>query len=157
MIETGQKIDTDFTLEVVKNGETKNISFNELLSRPAVVSVYMKNNTPGCDRQNESLADESDWFDKKGYNLVAISKDSCGSHKKYAEKKGINYTLASDPDYKFAEATDSIVEKNMFGNKYKGPSRSAYVIDTDGTVLAVIPKVDTKHHAKELKNIINQL
>lgn len=157
MIEAGQKINTDFTLDVVKSGEEKTISFNELLDRPAVISVYMRNNTPGCDRQNKSLAGDASWFDEKGYNLIAISKDSCGSHKKYAQKKGLNYTLASDPDYKFAEAADSIVEKSMFGKKYQAPSRSAYIIDTDGTVLAVIPKVNTKHHAQELKDIINQL
>src|SRR5699024_1508748 len=146
-----------FTLDIVEDGEEKNVSFQKLLDRPAIVSVYMKNNTPGCDRQNESLADEASWFDKKGYNLIAVSKDSCGSHKKYAQKKDINYILASDPDYKFAQATDSIVEKNIFGKKYEGPSRSAYVIDTDGTILDIIPKVDTKHHAEELKEIINQL
>ncbi|HLR76474.1 MAG TPA: redoxin domain-containing protein, partial [Balneolaceae bacterium] len=86
MIETGKKIDTNFTLDIVEDGEEKNVSFQKLLDRPAIVSVYMKNNTPGCDRQNESLADEASWFDKKGYNLIAVSKDSCGSHKKYAQK-----------------------------------------------------------------------
>lgn len=157
MVEVGQKIDADFSLNIVKDGQEKTVQFNELLDRPAVVSVYMKNNTPGCDKQNKSLADDAAWFDQNGYNLIAVSKDSCGSHKKYARKKGINYILVSDPDYRFAKATDSIVEKNMFGNKYEGPSRSAYIIDTDATVLAVIPKVKTKKHAAQLKDIINQL
>lgn len=157
MIEAGQKMPTDFTLDIVKSGEEKNVPFKKLLNRPAIVSVYMRNNTPGCDRQTKSLAEDAAWFDGKGYNVIAISKDSCGSHKKYANKKGINYILASDPDYKFARATHSIVEKSMFGKKYNAPSRSAYIIDTDGTVLAVIPKVNTKHHAEELKDIINQL
>lgn len=157
MIEQSQQINTDFKLDVVKDGKEEKVSFGDLLDRPTIVSVYMKNNTPGCDKQNESLADNAEWFDEHGYNLVAISKDSCGSHQKYAEKKGINYILASDPEYKFAQATDSIVKKNMFGNTYEGPSRSAYIIDTAGTVVAIIPKVDTKHHAEELKEIINQL
>lgn len=157
MINTGNKIETDFTLDIVENGEKKTVAFNELLDRPTIVSVYMRNNTSGCDKQNKSLAEEAEWFDKKGYNLVAISKDSCGSHKNYAEKMDINYTLASDPDYKFAKATDSIVEKNMFGKTYEAPSRSAYVIDTDGTVLGIIEKVNTKEHAAELKELIGQL
>lgn len=154
MIEEGQKIDTDFELDIVKNGEQQTVSFDELLDRPAIVSVYMKNNTSGCDKQNESLAGESQWFDDKGYNLIAISKDSCGSHKKYADKLGINYILASDPDYKFAKATDSIVDKKMFGNEYQAPSRSAYIIQPDGTVMATIEKVDMKNHAQELKDLI---
>ncbi|GAA5522556.1 redoxin domain-containing protein [Aliifodinibius salicampi] len=157
MIEEGSKINTDFTLDILQDGEEKTVPFSDLLDRPTIVSVYMRNNTSGCDKQNKSLADESDWFDQKGYNLVAISKDSCGSHKNYAEKLDINYILASDPDYKFAEATDSIVEKNMFGNKYEAPTRSAYVIDTDGTVQAIIEKVNTKDHASELKELISNL
>jgi len=157
MIEKGAKINTDFTLDIVKDGEEQTVKFSDLLDRPTIVSVYMKNNTSGCDKQNASLAEEADWFDEHGYNLVAVSKDSCGSHKKYADKMDINYILASDPDYKFAEATDSIVEKNMFGNKYEAPSRSAYLIDTDGTVKGIIKKVNTKDHASELKDMIENL
>ena len=157
MIEQGTKINTDFTLDIVKDGEEQTIKFADLLERPTIVSVYMRNNTSGCDKQNKSLAEDAEWFDEQGYNLVAISKDTCGSHKNYAEKLGINYTLASDPDYKFAKATDSIVEKKMYGNTYEAPSRSAYIIDTDGTVKAIIEKVNTKDHAAELKELITNL
>lgn len=157
MVDRGTQIDTDFTLDIVEDGEEKTVMFADLLDRPTIVSVYMRNNTSGCDKQNKSLAEDDDWFDEQGYNLVAISKDSCGSHKNYAEKLDINYILASDPDYKFAEATDSIVEKNMFGNKFEAPTRSAYVIDTDGTVKAIIEKVNTKDHASELKEVIKNL
>lgn len=157
MISKGDKIDTDFSFKIVENGEEKEIQFSKLLDRPTIISVYMRNNTSSCDRQNKSLAEEADWFDRKGYNLVAISKDTCGSHKNYAKKLGINYTLASDPEFKFAEATDSIVEKKMFGNTFNAPSRSAYVIDTDGTVLEIIEKVNTKAHSDELKELVKSL
>lgn len=157
MISKGEKIDTGFTLQIVEDGEVKEVTFKELLDRPAVVSVYMRNNTGGCDKQNQSLAEHSSWFDEKGYNLIAISKDTCGSHKKYAEKLGINYTLASDPDFKFARATDSIVEKKMYGKTFEAPSRSAYIIDKDGTVLAIIEKINTKAHAEELKALIESI
>lgn len=157
MIETGKKMNTDFPLKIVEGGEEKEVFFAELLDRPAVVSVYMKNNTSGCDRQNRSLAEQEAWFDKKGYNLIAVSKDGCRSHQNYAKKMNINYILASDPDYKFAEATDSIVEKQMYGKTFEGPSRSAFVIDTDGTVLGIIEKVNTEDHAEELKELIEKL
>ena len=103
------------------------------------------------------MAEHSDWFNNKGFNLVAVSKDGSRSHKNYAKKQGINYTLVSDPDYKFAEATDSIVEKKMYGKTFTGPSRSAFVIDSDGTILATVEKIDTKAHAEELKALINSL
>lgn len=157
MIQKGSKIDTDFTLDIVKDGDEKTVKFSELLDRPTVVSVYMRNNTSGCDKQNRSLAESAEWFDEKGYNLVALSKDSCGSHKNYAEKLGINYILASDPDYKFAKATNSIVEKKMYGKTFDAPSRSAFVIDKDGTVLGIIEKINTNEHADELKELINHL
>lgn len=157
MIEIGKKIDTDFKLDIVKDGKEQTVTFADLLERPTIVSVYMRNNTSGCDKQNRSLAEQWEWFDEHGYNILAISKDSCGSHKNYAEKMGINYVLASDPDYKFAKATDSIVEKQMFGNKYEAPSRSAYIIEPDGTVKAIIEKVNTNDHASELKELIKNL
>ncbi len=157
MISKGKKIDTGFSLKIVDGGEEKEVRFSELLDRPTIVSVYMRNNTGSCDKQNRSLADSAGWFDEKGYNLVALSKDTCGSHKNYAKKLGISYILASDPEYKFAEATDSIIEKNMFGRTFDAPSRSAYIIDTDGTVLDIIEKVNTKAHAEELKELVKSL
>lgn len=157
MIEKGEKINTDFAISIVEDGEEKEVEFSELLDRPVIVSVYMRNNTSGCDKQNASLAEHADYFKQQGYRLIGLSKDTCNSHKNYAEKMDIDYMLASDPDYKFAEAVDSIVEKNMFGNTFEAPSRSAYIIDTDGTVMAVIEKVDTKNHADQLKEVVETL
>ena len=157
MISTGDKIDLNFEVDVVQDGQEKTVNFMELADRPSVISVYMKNNTSGCDRQNKSLAEHAGWFHEKGCNLIAISKDTCGSHKRYAEKLGAAYTLVSDPEYKFARATDSMVTKKMFGKTFEGPSLSAYVIDSDGTVLGVIEKVNTKAHAEELKELIESL
>lgn len=157
MIKTGDKIDTSFTLEVLEGQESRQVPFSKLLESPVIVSVYMKNNTGGCDKQNRSLADKAGEIDGKGYKLIAISKDNCNSHKKYAEKLGISYILASDPENNFAKATDSIVEKKMYGKVFSGPSRSAFFIDTDGTVQAVIEKVDTANHAGQILNKIKEL
>lgn len=157
MIKTGARIKTDFTFKVVINGEEHEVKFSELLDKPTIVSVYMKNNTSSCDRQAVDLAEHEEWFKKKGFNVIAISKDGCRAHQNYSKKHGINYILASDPEYKFSEATDSIIEKKMYGKTFNGPSRSAFVIDTDGTILAAIEKVDTKAHAEELKVLVNGL
>ncbi|MDI6402061.1 redoxin domain-containing protein [Balneolaceae bacterium ANBcel3] len=155
MIKPGQKIDTSFSIEIWDGKEKKQVTFAELLDKPVIVSVYMKNNTSGCDLQNKSLAAFAEPIDNKGYRLISLSKDTCNSHKKYAEKLGITYILASDPEYAFAKATDSLVEKKMYGKVFLGPSRSAYIIDTDGTVKAVIEKVSTKNHGEELLQLIS--
>lgn len=157
MVSAGSKIDTSFKLKVVRNGEETEVYFSELLDKPAVVSVYMKNNTSGCDKQNNSLAEHADKIRELGYNLIAISKDSCGSHKKYAEKRGINYILASDPEFAFAKAANSIIEKKMYGKTFSGPSRSAFVIDTSGRVKAVIEKVNTKEHGQEILTLLKSI
>jgi peroxiredoxin Q/BCP len=157
MIQPGKKLKTSFKLKIVRDGSEAEVAFKDLLTKPTIVSVYMKNNTGSCDKQNDSLAAHAEEFAKRGYNLVALSRDTCGSHLKYAAKKGITYTLASDPDDLFAKATDSIVEKSMYGKTYEGPARAAFVIAKDGTVLAVAEKVDTKDHAAQLHALLDGL
>lgn len=157
MKQAGDTVDLSFSLSAIINGEEKEIVFKDLLDKPTIVSVYMKNNTGGCDKQNTSLTEYASKILEKGYNLVAISKDSCNSHKKYAEKLGINYILVSDPENLFSKATDSIVEKKMYGKTYEGPARAAFVINTDEKILAVIEKINTKNHAQELLELIDSL
>lgn len=157
MIKPGKKLSVGFTLQVVRDGTVSEVVFKELLTRPTIVSIYMKNNTGSCDKQNDSLAAEAETFFERGYNLVAISRDTCGSHLKYAAKKGISYVLASDPDDLFARAADAVVEKSMYGKTYEGPARAAFVIGVDGKVLAVVEKVDTKDHAAQLHAVLDTL
>ncbi len=141
----------------MKDGQENEQLFSTLLDRPTIVSVYMKNNTGSCDKQTASLAEHASWFVERGYQLMALSKDTCGSHRKYADKQGISFSLLSDPEHAFAKATHSMIEKKMYGKVYEAPSRSAFVIDTDGTILAVIEKVNTKAHAEELKELVESL
>ena len=157
MIQPGVRLPLDFSLKVLQANEEKEVKFCDILTRRTVVSVYMRNNTGGCDKQNDSLVGYADKHDRAGYNLVAVSRDSLASHRKYAAKKGITYALASDPADRFARATDSLVEKSMYGRKFIGPARAAYVLDRDGTVLAVIEKVTPAEHAAQIAAVIATL
>ncbi|MDP3070535.1 MAG: redoxin domain-containing protein [Opitutaceae bacterium] len=157
MISPGQRLDINFKLKVVRAGVPEEVAFVDLLTRPTIVSVYMKNNTGSCDKQNDSLAAHAAEFDRAGFNLIAISRDTCGSHVKYAAKKKIAYVLASDPDDLFSQAADAVVEKSMYGRTFQGPARAAYVLDRDGTVLAVAGKVDPADHAAQLRELIKSL
>ena len=157
MITPGKKLKTNFKLKAVAQGVESEVTFKDLLKRRTIVSVYMKNNTGSCDKQNDSLAAHAAEFTKAGYDLIAISRDTPGSHLKYAVKKKITYTLASDPTDLFAQAADAVVEKSMYGKKYFGPARAAFVLAPDGTVLAVAEKVDTADHAAQLKALITGL
>lgn len=157
MIRPGQKLNLGFPVRVVQVNESKEVKFNDLLTKKTIVSVYMRNNTGGCDKQIDSLVAHAGEFTKAGYTLIAVSRDTPGSHVKYAAKKGIPFTLVSDPDDLFAKATDSIVEKSMYGRKFTGPARAAYVLDQTGKVLAVVEKVDTADHAAQLREVIATL
>lgn len=148
---------TAFMLKVVRDGVAAEVAFAELLTRPTIVSVYMRNNTGSCDKQNDSLASHAAEFEARGYNLVALSRDTCGSHLKYAAKKGISYVLASDPDDLFAKAAEAVVEKSMYGRSFSGPARAAFVIGTDGAVLGVVEKIDPKDHAAQLHALLDTL
>ncbi len=154
MIIPGQRLKADFTLKVVQDRALKEVVFSSLLNRHTIVSVYMKNDTGSCDRQNDALAEVWSEVDRAGLNLVALSRDTAGSHLRYATKRGVRYILASDPKDQFATAADAIVEKQMYGRKFFGPARSAYLLAPDGTVESVIEKVDTADHAAQLRTLL---
>lgn len=155
MIAIGSRIDTSITLAVVRGGQEETLPLSALLTRPTIVSVYMKNNTSSCDIQTRELQDVASEMEAKGIQLIALSKDTCGSHRRYAEKHGFSFVLASDPDDAFSRAADSIVEKSMYGKSYLAPSRSAFYLSPDGIVLGVIEKVEPKRHADQLKSLVS--
>ncbi len=157
MIQPGEKLDTNLSLKAVIDGEKTDCTLADLLKRRTVLSIYMRNNTPGCDLQTHALAAAAGDFDKLGWDIIAVSKDTCGSHQKYAQKQGIGFTLVSDPEYKIAGTADAVVEKSMYGRKYLGPARCAILVEPDGTVLGVIEKIDTQAHAEELKELIAKI
>lgn len=157
MISRGQVIDTSFAVDVWQHGKARTVTFRELLSRRTVISVYMRNNTPSCDRQNESLAAEAASLDRAGFNVIAISRDGPKSQARYGLARNLTYTLVSDPEDRFARATDSLVEKSMYGRTFVGPARAAYILDCDGTVLAVAEKVRPADHAAQLQELIREL
>ena len=157
MISPGKKVDLSLRLQVVRNGTKEETTLKQLLQRRTIVSVYRKNNTGSCDRQNESLVADAPTLAALGYDVIALSRDTCGSHLKYAAKKGVSYPLVSDPNDSFAKAVDSLVEKSMYGKTSTGPARAAFVLEKDGTVLAVVEKVDTSDHGAQLKAVVGSL
>lgn len=157
MISAGAILRTDFNVKVVTGGVVKEMAFKELLTTRTLVSVYMRNNTGSCDRQVDSLISHASEWSRAGYQLIALSRDSAGSHLKYAAKKNISFPLISDPDDRFARAADAIVEKSMYGRKFLGPARSAFVLAADGTVLAVLEKVEPARHAEQLHALVASL
>ncbi len=154
MIEVNDTIDLDFPVRVAVDGEKRECVFAELLSRPTLVSVYMRNNTSSCDKQTQQMQVAADELDALGFGLIGLSKDTPGSHLKYACKLDLSFPLVSDPEHAFAKATKSLVEKKMYGKSFQGPTRSAYLIDPAGKVLGIVEKVDSAKHAEQLLALV---
>ncbi|MDQ8202444.1 redoxin domain-containing protein [Pelagicoccus sp. SDUM812003] len=150
MVSIGDQLELNFTVKSAHGDETRTGSFRELVTRPTIVSVYMRNNTSSCDRQIQQMKEIAPQLDAMGVALIGVSKDTVGSHSKYACKLELEFPLVSDPDHRFAKATDSLVEKKMYGKTFWGPVRAAYLIDPSGAVLGLIEKVDSAAHADQL-------
>ncbi len=157
MLSPGQRIPTTLHFKVVHAGQTVEMALAELLTRRTVISVFMRNNTASCDRQKLELAAVAGEFDRAGYNLLGLSRDTAGSHARAAASAQLTFPLISDPQDVFAHAAKAMVTKSMYGRTFQGPQRSAWVVERDGTVLAVLPNVVAAHHADELRALIKTL
>jgi peroxiredoxin Q/BCP len=157
MLTPGKKPNLKFKVEALVDGKPTKAAFADLLGGPAVVSVWMRNNTSACDRQSAELGKVEKAVLKAGYRLVGVSRDGCASHAKYAAKHGHRYTLVADPEDLFSKAVGAMVEKSMYGRKYTGPARAAYVLDGKGKLVAVIPKVDAAAHGRQVLEALGGL
>lgn len=150
MLSLGKKPKLTFKIDALVDGKAVHGPFAALLDGPTIVSVYMRNNTSACDKQAAEMDKNEKAIVRQGFRLIAVSRDTCASHAKYAAKHGYKFTLVSDPEDLFSQAMDAIVEKSMYGKKYLGPLRAAYLFDGDGKLIGVVPKVEAAAHGKQL-------
>jgi thioredoxin-dependent peroxiredoxin len=116
-----------------------------------VLYFYPKDDTPGCTTEACSFRDERDAIAEFGNaTVVGISKDSVASHKKFAAKYNLNFTLLSDPDHVVAEAYDSWKQKKFMGREYMGMERNTFIISPDGALVKEYRGVDPKSHATQI-------
>ena len=146
MLEIGTKA-PDFTL-ADKDG--KQISLSNFLGKKVVLSFYPKDNTPGCTRQACAFAGAYADFQKKGVEVIGISKDSVASHQKFADKFSLPFVLLSDPERKAIEAYGVWQEKKMCGKVSMGVVRTTFLIDENGMIADVMPKVKPDTNAEEI-------
>ena len=123
-----------------------------------IIYFYPKDDTPGCTTEACSFRDErSDIIDQTGAELVGISKDSVASHKKFADKYHLNFTLLSDPDHKVIQAYDSWKPKKFMGKEFIGTERNTFIIDPKGNIVKEYRGVNPKSHANQLIKDLKEL
>jgi len=146
MLEAGMKA-PEFALSD-KNGNL--VSLSDFTGKKVVLYFYPKDNTPGCTRQACAFAGAYDGFKAKNVEVIGISRDSVASHVKFAEKHGLNFILLSDPELKAIEAYGVWQEKKMCGKVGMGVVRTTFIIDENGNIEKIMPKVKPDTNAMEI-------
>ena len=146
MLEVGMKA-PDFAL-ADKNGEQ--VSLSDFLGKKIVLYFYPKDNTPGCTRQACAFAQSYEAFKTQDVTVIGVSKDSAASHLKFAQKHDLPFILLSDPELQAIQAYDVWKEKKLYGKVSMGVVRTTYVIDEQGVIEKVMPKVKPDTNAAEI-------
>jgi len=153
MLEAGVQA-PDFELPD-QNGKT--VKLSDFKGKWIVLYFYPKDMTPGCTTEacnfQESLPD----FQSLDAVILGVSKDSVERHKKFADKYNLQFPLLSDAENNVCETYGVWVEKNMYGRKYMGINRSTFLIDPQGKIAKVYPKVKVKIHHEEVKKDLQNL
>ncbi len=150
MLEIGMKA-PNFTLQN-QNGET--VSLGDFLGKRIVLYFYPKDHTPGCTRQACAFAGMYAEFERRGVTVIGVSRDSVSSHAKFAEKNNLPFILLSDPDREAIEAYGVWQEKKMCGKASMGVVRTTYLINAEGVIEAVMPKVKPDTNAAEILEML---
>ena len=148
MLKPGDKMPS---FEVVDQDGNK-ITSSELKGKKTIIYFYPKDNTPGCTAEACNLRDNYEMLVAQGYNVIGVSKDSAASHRKFADKFSLPFTLLSDPSTQMLQDFGAWGEKKMCGKVCVGTLRRTFIFDEEGILTRIIEKVDTKNHASQILN-----
>jgi peroxiredoxin Q/BCP len=150
----------DFTLPAVGN-DTEivdgKLHLGDLRGHVTVLYFYPKDDTPGCTTEACNFRDANHEMQKRGIKVLGISADDADSHQKFAAKYGLPFTLLSDTDTSVAQTYGVYGEKNLYGRKFMGISRVTFLIDKEGVVRKVWPRVKPDGHAQEVLEAVTAL
>ena len=153
MIEQGQPA-PDFELPS-DSGDT--VTLSSLRGKPVVLYFYPKDDTPGCTTQACGIRDHTADYADANARVLGVSPDPPKKLKKFADKHGLDFTLLADEGHAVAEAYGVWAEKSMYGRTYWGNLRATFVIDEEGVVRHVIPKVSPKTHDDQVLAALGDL
>ena len=145
----------EFSAEVVGYDKSP-IRLSELKGKKVVLYFYPKDDTPGCTRESCDFRDRLSDLAKAGVLVLGVSRDSADSHRKFREKYGLTFPLLSDPDGSISTSYGVLKEKNMYGRKSIGIERTTFLIDTNGTVRKIYPKVKVEGHVERIIQDLSQ-
>lgn len=142
MLEAGSKA-PDFTL---KDQHGNDVTLSDLFGETIVLYFYPKANTSGCTTQACGVRDRKVDYSHAGATVIGVSPDEVKAIRKFDDANDLGFMLLADKDHKVADLYGTWVEKSMYGNKYMGVQRATFIIDRDGKIARVFPKVQPKKH-----------
>lgn len=128
----------------------RHVSKRDFAGKTIILYFYPKDDTEGCTKESCSLRDEFKYLSDNNYAVVGVSADDEYSHKKFADKYSLPFTLIADVDKRIIHAYDVWGKKQLAGNIYDGIVRTTFVISPFGMIKEVITKVDTENHAQQI-------
>ncbi|HEX2127821.1 MAG TPA: thioredoxin-dependent thiol peroxidase [Solirubrobacterales bacterium] len=144
----------DFTL---RNQDGEEVTLSKLRGQPVVVYFYPRADTPGCTTQACGVRDHRADYEAAGARVLGVSPDPVEKLAKFAGKHALDFTLLADPDHEVAEAYGTWVEKSMYGKKYLGVQRATFIVDAEGKIAKVFPKVSPKTHDEQVLAALAEL
>lgn len=139
----------------VVNQDGENVKLSDFTGHKVILYFYPKADTPGCTAESCNLRDNYEDLLNKGYKIIGVSPDTQEKQKKFAEKYNLPFPLLADIDKEVIKAYGAWGIKKMYGKEYEGLLRTTYVIDEEGKVERVFPKVKTKDHADQILEAMN--
>jgi thioredoxin-dependent peroxiredoxin len=153
MISEGQEA-PDFTLPDQDGNE---LALSDLRGQTVVLYFFPKADTPGCTAQACGVRDHRSDYEGSGARVVGVSPDTVTAQRKFADKYGLDFTLLADEDHEVADLYGVWGEKKMYGKTYMGVTRATFLIDPEGKVVKVFPKVSPKTHDEVVLEALGEL
>lgn len=144
----------DFTLP---DADGTPVTLSELRGGPVVLYFYPKDNTPGCTKQAIGFTDSADAFAAAGAKVLGVSKDSIKKHDNFRTKYDLAVALLSDAENDVCETYGVWQEKKMYGKTFFGIVRTTILIDSDGKIAKIWPKVKVDGHIDEVLDAVKSL
>lgn len=146
---TGLKIGGKAPEFTLLNDEGKKVSLSDFRGKKVILYFYPRDNTPGCTRESCAFRDSLSEIKRRGGAVLGVSTDSVPSHRSFKQKYALNFPLLSDADKKVVHAYGIWKQKSLYGRKYMGLERSTFLINEEGNISKIFPKVQVDGHLEE--------
>ena len=129
-------------------GET--VKLSDFRGKRVVLYFYPKDDTPGCTKEACGFRDAGQQLASRNTVVLGVSRDTPVSHQRFADKFRLPFPLLSDPDAAVCKAYGAYKQKSLYGRSFLGIERSTFIIDEEGRIAAVFPKVRVEGHVDEV-------